>query len=88
MSAKNCSNYCCVCLFDIDFSSDELHKIKRDTMKLRSYYSEILKAICEMKTLGCASFWHSEVQYKFRDDAEDNTFVSYLSEDIDSLFEL
>ena len=76
----NTKGYCCICQFDFNFNTDELHKVKHDTAKLRSYYNEILKVICEAKKLGYEDFWDEEVQCKYRIHSEGRQFISYLRE--------
>ena len=84
----NTKDYCCICQFDFNFSTNDLHKVKHGTEKVRGYYNKILKAVCEAKKLGYGDFWDEEVLCKYKNHSEGRQFVSYLSEDIDFLFNM
>ena len=43
----NVKNYHCICLFNHHFDTGALHRIKRNTVDLRSYYNEIMIVVCE-----------------------------------------
>ena len=52
------------------FDTITLHQIKRDTHKIRSYYGEILKVVCEAKILGCNDFWDEDVVYSVESEGK------------------
>ena len=66
----NTKNYCCICQFSSLFDTITLHHIKRATHKIRSYYGEILKVLCEVKILGCNIFWDEDVVYSVESEGK------------------
>ena len=60
--------YCCICRVYMYYSIDELNTVKRDEVKLKNFYLDILKDIEEIKKVRCDNdFWDDEVEFKFRD---------------------
>ena len=47
-----------------------MNEIKRDLPKLKKYYSEIVKEVCEIKKVIASkeSFWEREIYYIIRSD--------------------
>ena len=62
--------YCCICQFQDRFNLWGLNEIKRDLPKLKKYYSEIMKEVCEIKKVIASkeSFWEREIYYIIRSD--------------------
>ena len=75
----NTKNYCCICQFSSLFDTITLHQIKCDTHKMRSYYGEILKVVCEAKILGCNDFWDEDVVYSVESE-EKREFFNFEDE--------
>ena len=63
-------NYSCICQFGSLFDNITLHQIKHDTKKIRSYYGEILKVVCEAKILGCNDFLDEDVLYSVKSEGK------------------
>ena len=83
---SNTKNYCRICQFSSLFDTITLHQIKRDTHKIRSYYGEILKVVCEAKILGCNDFWDEDVVYSV--ESEEKCEFFNLEDEISFLFYL
>ena len=82
----NTKNYCWTCQFDSLFDTITLHQIKHDPKKIRSYYGEILKVVCEVKMLDCSNFWDEDVVYSVESEGKCDFFN--LEDEISFLFYL
>ena len=61
-------HYCCVCRVFIHYSIQELDMVKKNILKLKKLYFDILDDLQEIKKVQLAfDFWDDEVESKFRD---------------------
>ena len=68
------------------FDTITLHQIKRDMYKIRCYYGEVLKVVCEAKILGCNDIWDEDVVYSVESEGKSEFFN--LEDEISFLFYL
>ena len=62
---KTKKRYCCICQFQDDYHLLKLNEIKRDIVKLRKNYSNIMKDLCEIKKVSSTeeNFWERDIHY-------------------------
>ena len=78
--------YCCICQFQDDYHLLKLSEIKRDIVKLRKNYSNIMKDLCEIKKIISTeeNFWERDIHYVLNN----NGLRFYINEMKDFLFQL
>lgn len=83
---KTKKRYCCICQFQGDYHLLKLNDIKRDIVKLRKYYLDIMKDLREIKTISSTeeNIWERDIHYVLIN----NGLRSYLNEMADILFQL
>ena len=83
---KTKKRYCCICQFQGDYHLLKLNDIKRDIVKLRKYYLDIMKDLREIKTISSTeeNIWERDIHYVLIN----NGLRCYLNEMAGILFQL